>query len=141
MSPPSVFDRFDPPPIAVLLGWRLLDADADQQTVKVAFNGRPEFCNPAGFIQGGMLAAMLDDTLGPAVLVASKGALFTSTITLNVNYLSPARPGEITGHGKVLLLGKTVAFMEAKLVDGEGKVLATATASARCVPTERLPGA
>ena len=137
MNPPSVFDRFDPPPVAVLLGWRLLEADPDQQTVKVAFLGRPEFCNPAGFIQGGMLAAML----GPAVLVASKGALFTSTITLNVNYLAPARPGEITGHGKVLLLGKTVAFMEAKLVDTEGTVLATATASARCVSTDRLPAA
>lgn len=138
-SPPSVFDRFEKPPVAELLGWRLLAADADQRPVRVGFLARAEFCNPAGFIQGGMLAAMLDDTLGPAVLVASDGALFTSTINLNVSYLAPARPGEIVGEARVVQLGKTVAFMEAKLSDVEGRVLATATASARCVPTSRLP--
>ena len=32
------------------------------------FTAREEFLNPAGQVQGGFLAAMLDDTLGPALV-------------------------------------------------------------------------
>lgn len=137
MSGPSIFDRFPTPPIATLLGWRLLDADPAQGRVRIAFEGRPEFRNPAGFIQGGVLAAMLDDTMGPAVLVASDGALFTSTI-MTVSFLSPAKVGPIFGEGVVVKLGRTIAFMEGRLLDADGEVLARSTGSARLVTTDKL---
>ena len=75
-----------------------------------AFDGRAEFCNPAGFIQGGILSAMLDDTMGPAVFVMTDGRLFTSTISLTVNFLAPAKPGPIIGEARVTQLGKTIAL-------------------------------
>ena len=37
-------------------------------TIETAFHARPEFTNAAGDVQGGLLAAMLDDTLGPALI-------------------------------------------------------------------------
>ncbi len=61
------------PPITVLLGFELLAVDRDAMTIEVGFTARPEFCNPTGDILVGVLAAMLDDTLGPA-LVATLGA-------------------------------------------------------------------
>jgi uncharacterized protein (TIGR00369 family) len=134
----SVFDRFPRPACADLLGWTFLGADAAAGTARIAFEGRPEFCNPAGFIQGGMLAAMLDDAMGPAVLVMSEGRFYTATIDMNVSYLAPAKPGRLIGEGRVVQLGKTVAFLEASLRDGEGTLVARATSSARLVPTERL---
>jgi hypothetical protein len=54
-------------PITKLLGWKFLKFDASQQMIKVEMQGRPEFINPAGLIHGGMLAAMLDETLSPAL--------------------------------------------------------------------------
>jgi hypothetical protein len=60
----TALDNFSRPPCAELLGWRLLDARPQEGWIKLAFEGKPEFCNPAGFIQGGILAAMLDDTRG-----------------------------------------------------------------------------
>jgi uncharacterized protein (TIGR00369 family) len=97
-----------------------------------------DFCNPAGFIQGGFLAAMLDDTMGPAILVKSDGTVFTPTIDLHVSFLAPARPGNFVGEGKVVQLGKTIAFVEGALFDDHGILVAKATASARVVPTSRL---
>ena len=47
---------------------KLLDFDAEQQVIKVEMQARPEFVNLAGLIQGGMLAAMLDETLSPALI-------------------------------------------------------------------------
>lgn len=134
----AIFARFPTPPCAHTLGWHLLDADPDAGTVRVGFEGRPEFCNPVGQVQGGFLAAMLDDTMGPAVLVKSGGELFTPTIDLHVSFFAPARPGLLTGEGRVVQLGKTIAFIEAALLDSDGTTAARATASARVVPASRL---
>ena len=133
----SVFDNMTMPPCADLLGWRLLDARPDEGWVRIGFEGKREFCNPAGFVQGGILSAMLDDTMGPAVLIKSEGRLFTATISMTVNFLSSAKPGPIIGEGRVLQIGKTVAFIEGKLMAEDGTVLATATSNARLVETAK----
>lgn len=134
----SVFDRFPKPPCAKTLGWELLSADTATGAVRIAFDAKPAFCNPGGNIQGGFVAAMLDDTLGPTVLVKSDGAAYCATIDLSVRFLAPARPGRLTGDGRIVQLGKTIAFLEGELRDESGAIVATATASARVVPTAGL---
>ena len=53
-----------PSPSSTSLGFELLSLDMKELTTRVRFDGRPEFCNPAGVIQGGYLVAMMDDTIG-----------------------------------------------------------------------------
>jgi uncharacterized protein (TIGR00369 family) len=139
MTATDIFDRFPRPPCAELLGWTLLDSDSEIGWARLAFEGRDTFLNPAGFVQGGILAAMLDDAMGPAVLIKSGGTLYTATINMNVSYLAPARPGKFVAEARVLQLGKTVAFMESVLADEDGIPVARATASARLVPVNTLP--
>src|ERR1700710_1801658 len=129
----TALDQFTPPPSSKLLGWHLLDARPSEGWVRIGFEGRPEFCNPAGFIQGGLLSAMLDDTMGPAVLINTKGAAYTVTVSMTVNFLAPAKVGPIIGEAKVIQTGKTMAFIEAKLTDEGGTLLATAMSTARLV--------
>lgn len=133
----TALDHLPRPPCAELLGWHVVDARPDEGWIKIGFMGRPEFVNPAGSIQGGFLAAMLDDTMGPAVFAATEGALYTATIDMNVSYLKPAKVGPLFGEGQVVQLGKTVAFIEARLTDGDGAIVARATSSARLVATEK----
>jgi uncharacterized protein (TIGR00369 family) len=134
----TALDHLAAPPSAKLLGWHLIDARQAEGWIKVGFDGKPDFCNPAGFVQGGILSAMLDDTMGPAVFVMTEGRLFTSTISLTVNFLAPAKPGPIVGEARVTQLGKTIAFMEGRLTAADGAVLATATTSARLVETAKV---
>ena len=129
----TALDNFTAPPSAKLLGWHLLDARPKEGWIRIGFDGRKDFCNPAGFVQGGILSAMLDDTMGPAVLVMSEGRLYTATITITVNFLTPAKPGKLIGEATVTQLGKTVAFVEGRLMAEDGTLLATASTSARLV--------
>jgi len=133
----TALDRLAPPPSSKLLGWRLLDARPREGWIRIGFDGKAEFCNPAGFIQGGILSAMLDDTMGPAVFAMTEGRLYTATISLTVNFLAPAKPGPIVGEAEVTQLGKTIAFVAARLVAEDGSLLATASANARLVETAR----
>jgi uncharacterized protein (TIGR00369 family) len=134
----AVFARFSTPPCAETLGWHLRDADPEAGTIEVGFKGKPAFCNPAGFVQGGFLAAMLDDTMGPAVLVHSGGKLFTPTIELKVSFIAPARPGLLIGRGRIVHMGSSIAFLEASLFSPAEELLARASATARLVSTNRL---
>ena len=133
----TALDCLEAPPSSRLLGWRLLDAQPKQGWIRIGFEGTAQFCNPAGFIQGGILSAMLDDTMGPAVFVMTEGRLYTTTVTMTVNFLAPARPGPLVGEANVTQLGKTIAFVEGRLMGEDGAVLATATTSARLVETAR----
>ena len=133
----TAFDNFTAPPSSQLLGWHLLDARPEEGWIRIGFDGKRDFCNPAGFVQGGILSAMLDDTMGPAVFVMTDGKLFTATITMTVNFLAPAKPGKIVGEANVTQLGKTIAFVEGRLMSEDGTVLATASTSARLVETTK----
>ena len=131
MSIPTVLDRFPTPPCATLLGLDIMEANLDAGLVKIAFTARPEFCNAAGNVQGGFLTAMLDDCMGPAILIASDAQVFPSTIDLNVQFLAPAKPGTLIGTGRVVQLGRTIGFVEAELADAAGTIMARARASVR----------
>lgn len=137
MPVPTALDGLPRPPCAELLGWELVEARPADGWIRMRFEGRLEFTNPAGFIQGGFLAAMLDDTMGPAMFVYSEGRLFTPTIEMHVSFLAPARPGPLYGEGQVVQAGKSIAFLEGKLMDLAGTIIARATASARLVPSEK----
>ena len=129
----TALDALDTPPCSRMLGWHVLDARPSEGWIRIGFDGKAEFCNPAGFVQGGILSAMLDDTMGPAVFVMTEGKLYTATLTLTVNFLKPAKPGPIIGEATVTQLGKTIAFVSGQLVAADGTLLATATTSARLV--------
>ena len=123
--------RAAPPPAATLLGWELVAVDPEAGTIEVAFTASEQFLNPAGAIQGGFLAAMLDDTLGPALVATLGPGLFAPTTDLHVQFLRPARPGRLTGRGRVVRRGREVAFLAGELLDDSGQVVATAVATAQ----------
>jgi acyl-coenzyme A thioesterase PaaI-like protein len=54
-----------------------------------------------------------------------------------VNFLAPAKPGPIVAEAKVTQLGKTIGFVEGKLLAQDGTLLATATASERLLEAAR----
>src|SRR5215204_870172 len=100
------------PPAAATLGWELVDADTDTGSIEVAFTASPDLINPVGNVQGGFLAAMLDDTLGPALVATLEDGQFAVTLGLKVSFLRPARLGRLVGRGRVVHRGGSIAFLE-----------------------------
>ena len=129
------------PPAATLLGWELVAVDPEAGTIEVAFTASEQFLNPAGVIQGGFLAAMLDDTLGPALVATLGPGRFAPTTDLHVQFLRPAHPGRLTGRGRIVRRGRDVAFLAGELLDDSGQVVAAAVATAqiRALPSESRP--
>jgi uncharacterized protein (TIGR00369 family) len=129
----AVEGRVPLPPAAGLLGWQLKDVDPDKGTITVQFEARQEFTNPQGNIQGGILAAMLDDTMGPALVASLPAGQFAPTLEMKVSYFAPAKVGPLWGRGRVIQAGRTNAFVEADLIDRDDRLIARASATVRIV--------
>jgi uncharacterized protein (TIGR00369 family) len=125
----AVEGRTPLPPAAATLGWRLVSVSPEEGTIEVEFTAAEAFLNPAGVVQGGFLAAMLDDTLGPALVASLDPGDFAPTADLHVQFLRPARPGRLRGRGRVVRRGRDIAFLAGELVDDQGAIVATATAT------------
>jgi len=129
------------PPAAATLGFEFVGADLETGTIEVAFAATRAFTNPAGNVLGGFLAAMLFDTVGPALLATLGPDQFQSTQQLNVSFLRPVRPGRLLGKGRIVHRDGDLVFLEASLLDGDGTLVATATATARVIPRSQAPAA
>lgn len=124
-------------PASKYLGLEILDADKEQGIVKLAFNAGPELCNMWGGIQGGMVAAMLDDAMAFAVGLNLEWGQISPTLELKVSMIAPARPGRIYATGKVIKRGRSVGFVEGELIAEDGTLLATGSSTATFVTLKR----
>jgi len=85
------------PPAAAMLGWGLSWVAPERGEIEVFFDAHEGFANPMGNVQGGFLAAMLDDTLGPALVATLDDGQFAPTLELKVSLLR-RRPGPAHRH-------------------------------------------
>ncbi|NJR20229.1 MAG: PaaI family thioesterase [Hyphomonadaceae bacterium] len=122
------------------LGFKLIEMDIKAGTAKVSFEGKPEFANPTGYIQGGFLSAMLDDVMGMMAMLKVAPKAFASTVDLHVHYLRPVRVGQIIVEARITNKGPTIMFAEADLFDCRGKISAKAT-SALAITALRIKSA
>jgi uncharacterized protein (TIGR00369 family) len=85
--------------------------------------------NPNGSLHGGVIMALLDTAMGHAVasLVKPDGQ-FNVAAEMNVHFLEPVRAGTLAATATVRKRGKRLAVVEAEATDGDGRVVAIATA-------------
>ena len=128
-----------PPPAARTLGFEVLDVEPDAGRIEVAFTGPESFTNPFGEVLGGFLAAMLYDTVGPALLGTLSPGEFIVTHELRTRFVHPAQVGRFVGRGRVVDRDGTRVLLEATLSDASGEVVATAEATAEVVRRDVPP--
>jgi uncharacterized protein (TIGR00369 family) len=97
------------------------------------FEGNPDerTYNPMGAVHGGYAATLLDSACGIAThskLAPDQGY---TTLELKVAYhkAMTASTGRVRASGSVTSFGRRVAFAEAKLTDGAGRLLASASST------------
>jgi uncharacterized protein (TIGR00369 family) len=109
--------------------WEPLFAKVESDAVCLAVEVREAHCNARGFAHGGLISALADIARG------REGGETASavTVTLTVDFVDSAKQGEwMEVRPSVLKVGRTLAFVDARIVCGE-RVIARASASFRMV--------
>jgi len=92
--------------------------------------------NGMGVVHGGWSAALLDSALGSAVNSMMPAGRVFATLELKVNLTRPLRAetGEVRCEATVLHVGRRTATADARVIDGQGRLYAHATAT--CIVVE-----
>ena len=102
----------------------------------LSFEATRAFTNPMGDVLGAFQAAMLHDTMGPALLARIGPEEFIEAPQLNVHFLNPTKPGRLIGVGRVIQRAGDMATLDGTLSTTENVLLATAIAVARVIPAK-----
>lgn len=115
-----------PSPSFVTAGGKIVGYER-KKLLRTAFPVPEAYSNPAGYLQGGYLTTMIDDTFGPlSYLAAGKPAV---TLNLSTTFLRPVPIGEayIMVEAEVVSRGRRVVTMNARAENSSGRLVATAT--------------
>ena len=117
------------PPIGDTLDFGLVAVEEG----RAVFEGVPgqHVYNPLGVVHGGYAAALLDSACGCAVHASLKPGQAYTTLELDIRYHRPitTETGRVKAEGKVITLGRRVAFAEARLTDASGRLYASASST------------
>ena len=119
-----------PPNCDLTLGMVCVDKSEPGRTVwRMLADER--FANPAGIVQGGFLAAMCDSAMGASSVTWVQGRkVYSMNAEMKVSFLRPVAVGSaLTCTAWVISGGKRAAFVEAEVVDDDGKLVAKASST------------
>jgi uncharacterized protein (TIGR00369 family) len=116
--------RLPPPPIAELLGFRLVEVEPGRAVFEVTPGER--HYNPIGVVHGGLAMTLLDSAMGCSVQtqMPAGGGYTTLEAKTNLVRAITTETGLLRAIGNVVHVGKRIATAEGRLEDKAGKLYA-----------------
>jgi uncharacterized protein (TIGR00369 family) len=122
-------------PLVGEFGMRVETMEAGKVTARLPYERRS--LRPGGTIAGPMMMALADYTMYAVVLSMQARAVGAVTVNLNINFLSRPEQRDLIAEGRIVKLGKRLAFGEVVLhSEGRPDPVAHVTAS-YSIPPER----
>ena len=108
---------------------RLLDLEITYpgEACRVALPVRDFLFNPQGTLHGGIIATVMDISMGHLLKRAAGSG--GATLEMKVQYLRPVRGPKATCEGRFIRQGRSVCFLESRLWDADGELAAQATST------------
>jgi len=125
------FNELPVSPAMRLLGFRLLDFHVAEQRATCSVDIDPQLTNVMGSIHGGGIAAALDTAASVAAMCASDLQALFPTLEIKCSFLEAPPRGMLRLEGRVLKLGRSIAFLESSLFSPSGSVLAKANQTSK----------
>jgi uncharacterized protein (TIGR00369 family) len=116
-----------PPPVAVLIGFRLTEVEPGQAVIE--FDATERHANPMGTLHGGVLCDIADAAMGTAYASTLEEEETYTTLELKINFLKPVRNAKLKAVGRVVKSGRTIGLVECDVIDEGQSLVARATST------------
>jgi uncharacterized protein (TIGR00369 family) len=95
-----------------------------EDACRISFDVQEFMSNPRGGLHGGVIAFVLDISMGHLLQRKLGGG---TTVEMKVQYLKAVSSGRATATGRFLRQGRTLSYLRSELVDEKGEMIAYAT--------------
>ena len=124
--------------VARLLGFeRLVDRGAESGKAVIHFRATMDMCHSGGVVQGGFVTGWIDMAMAHAVLAKTNYEQNLLSLEIKVSFLASAGPGLIVAEAWIERMGRSTGFLEGRLLNEAGDVLAKASSTVKLVPMKR----
>jgi acyl-CoA thioesterase len=114
------------------------EIDAKSGRAVVRFRAALRMCHSGGVVQGGFVAGWLDAAMSRAAMGLAGMHMAPMTLELKVSYFAPVGPGPVIAEGWVERRGRSTCFLEGRLLNAAGEVLAKASSTARMIERAKV---
>ena len=111
-----------------------MDVTYTDEECRITFEVKDFMHNPQGGLHGGVIAFVLDISMGHLLYRRSGPG---ATLEMKVQYLSVARSGRLTCAARFLRHGKSISALRSELLDAKGEMIAYGTSTWKSL---RSPG-
>jgi acyl-coenzyme A thioesterase 13 len=97
--------------------------------------------NRHNVLHGGIATMLLDSSSGAtgSLTVDDTGKAPFLSVTLNVQFIAPGKPGRVTATSQITGGGRSLKYIAGALYHEDGTLIATSTGVFKRVPQEKLP--
>ena len=115
-------------PFFCLMGIEIISIEPG--TAELKMQVRPDMHNGAGWLQGGILAAIADEAMALALYSLLSGTEGIATISESTSFIQGVQDGYIVAKARVIRKGRRVAFAEGEVYSGNEKMKVLSRTSA-----------
>ena len=118
--------------------WEPLFARETVEAIQLGLEIREAHCNSRGLAHGGLISSLADNAMGLSAVRRARAQAGTDkasavTVSLTLDFVDAAQVGDcVEFHPVVLKVGRTLAFVECRVVCGD-RLIARASATFRMV--------
>ncbi|MEW6777340.1 MAG: PaaI family thioesterase [Bdellovibrionota bacterium] len=126
------------PPIVRLLGFKMTEIGDGTATIEL--EAGPQHANPMGTLHGGVLCDITDAAMGTALASTLEAGESFTTIEIKGNFFKPIWTGTLRAMGKVVRRTKSLAYLEADVLDPDGSLVFKAASTCMILRGEQARG-
>lgn len=99
---------------------------------------RPDMLNGVGWLQGGLYSALCDEAMALALFTLLENGEAIATISESTSFLQGIRKGSIVARAKVIKKGRTVAFVEGRVMSRDDATSLSCTQASFAIIPKRV---
>ena len=112
----------------------VLYIDTQKGIASARYISTESMCHSGGIVQGGFITGWIDAIMALACMSKCGPDVLVLTLEIKVNFINSATIGKNISTAKVIKNTKSIAFIEGKLENSEGQLIATGTCTAKLKP-------
>ena len=113
---------------------KILYINTQKGIASARYKATQNMCHSGGIVQGGFITGWIDAIMALACMAKCGSDVLVLTLEIKVSFLSSATIGDNISTAKVIKNTKSIAFIEGKLENADGKLIATGTCTAMLKP-------
>lgn len=107
----------------------------------IEYQAGQHMCHSGGVVQGGFITGWIDAAMAHATIAKAGAGIVPMSLEIKISFFAPARPGTVIAEAWVERRGRQTCFLEGRLTDADGKVLAKGTSTVMLADMTRVVSA